>query len=266
MAPATGGKSGFGWLVLAAALAVPGFLFYNWWSHLKAERDRSVATKARGRLPEGAVFQTQTDSPKFINPISPSTAASAAPAPQTPPQPASDPPRVSAPPVAPAAPVPAPPPPAPAPVPAPVAVAAAAVSSPAEKPAPPPPAAPSTATVVLSRDPMLSPMDIVRMREAELARERSRQEIEDANRARQMWRRPAAKRAEPPVESHIELQGIVTPPSGAGLAIVNGSTLSVGESFRVEGYSAPVRIVKISPLGVTFEYKKRRFIKGVNQE
>jgi len=48
---------GLGWAILAAALAVPGFLFYNWWSHLKTDRDHAIlrqGDQARRRR----VFQT----------------------------------------------------------------------------------------------------------------------------------------------------------------------------------------------------------------
>lgn len=227
----SGGKAGLGWLVLAAALAVPSFLFYNWWSHMKADRSRALVTKARSRLPEGAVFQTPPDAPRLANPLAVSTSPVAAAA------------------VAPAAPPPAPP------------VAAA--------PPPAPPAAvpahsTMTAAIVLPRDPMLSPMDLVRIREEEMAKERSRLELEEANRRRTTRR--AVKHVEPPVEDHINLQGTVAIPNGSSLAIVNNATMTLGESFAVEGYSAKVRIVKISAAGVTFEYKKRRFTKTVNEE
>ncbi|UPT75915.1 MAG: hypothetical protein M0D55_09735 [Elusimicrobiota bacterium] len=51
---AAGTRGGFGWVILVIALAVPGVLFYNWWSHLKAEQARAVAAKAAARVPEGA--------------------------------------------------------------------------------------------------------------------------------------------------------------------------------------------------------------------
>ncbi|MBI3566421.1 MAG: hypothetical protein HY079_14600, partial [Elusimicrobia bacterium] len=72
MAPAPT-RGGVGWAILAVALAVPGFLFYNWWSHLKAEHDKGVAAKASKRL-EGGVFQT-APAGRLVNPIAPSTAA-----------------------------------------------------------------------------------------------------------------------------------------------------------------------------------------------
>lgn len=232
-AAAAGAKGGLGWLILAAALAVPGLLSFNWWSRLKAERDRSVSTKARGRAVEGNVFQTAPAAAKPVNPPSASTTApaAAATAPAAAPAAAARPTKV----------------PSEAP---PAAAAVAASSSPA-------------AVVVLPRDPMLSPLDLAALREAELAKERARLEIEEANRRARL---PPAKRVLPPVEKMIELQGIVAVPGGGSLAIVNGATVSSGESFPVAGYAGKVRVLKISAIGVTFEYKKRRFTKNVNNE
>lgn len=238
-AAAAGAKGGLGWLILAAALAVPGLLSFNWWSRLKAERDRSVSTKARGRAAEGNVFQTAPAAAKPVNPPAASTTAPAA-APEAPPVA----PRPPATPAAAASPATVP---SEAPV---AAVAVAASSSPA-------------AVVVLPRDPMLSPLDLAALREAEIAKERARLEIEEANRRAN---RPPAKRVLPPVEKRIELQGIVATPGGGSLAIVNGATVSSGESFPIAGYAGKVRVLKISAMGVTFEYKKRRFTKNVNNE
>jgi len=233
-ASGTGSRAGLGWLVLAAALAVPGFLFFNWWSHMKAERDRSVAAKARGRLPDGAVFQTAPGTAKPADRVASSSAPAAPPA-------------------------------APAPAPAPPPEASPAPSAVAEDP--PPAATPSpeaAAGIVLPRDPMLSPMDIVRIREEEMARERSRLELEEANRRRNSYR--PVKRVAPPIETRVELMGTVATPNGASLAIVNNATLAPGESFSVAGYAGKVRVVRISAAGVTFEYKKRTFKKSVNPE
>ena len=220
-------KGGLGWLLLAAALAVPGFLFYNWWSQMKAAHDRSVTSKARGRLPEGSLFQTSSAPAKLVNPIAPATADIAA---------------------------------------QPPAVAAAPAAIPAE--APITSSAPaSTATIAaapaLPRDPMLSPMDLIKIRDIELAKERSRREIEEANRRRHQ---PRGKRVDPPIEKDVELQGIVATPHEAALAIVNGATVAAGESFAVRGHAEKVRIVRISSVAVTFEYAKHRFTKSVNKE
>ncbi|MDX6768469.1 MAG: hypothetical protein SF051_02985, partial [Elusimicrobiota bacterium] len=72
-------KGGLGWAILAVALAIPGFLFYNWWTHLKAERQKAISQKARGRVPEGGVFSTPAPgAEKLVNPIAASTAAALA--------------------------------------------------------------------------------------------------------------------------------------------------------------------------------------------
>lgn len=234
MAFRSGGKSGLGWLILIAALAVPGFLFYNWWSRTKTEHEQALAGKARSRLPEGSIFQIAPASAKLLNPISASSAPAAG-----------------------------------LPVSSATAAVPAADSDASEAPAPPEVpadlAAASTTTVVLARDPMLSPLDIVRMRERELAKERARLEIEEDNKRRREVA-TVRKKVESPVENHVELQGTVDTPEGSSLAIVNGATLSAGETFAVAGYRMKVRVVKISASNVTFEYKNRRFTKKVNPE
>lgn len=245
MAAPAPSRGGVGWAILAVALAVPGFLFYNWWSHLKAEHDKGVAAKASKRL-EGGVFQTPPAT-RLVNPISPSTAAAPGAA-----RPAAG--------VAMAANGPAGAPPAtPAPAaPAPVKAAAAvdplAVST-------------AAATITLSRDPMVSPMDLVRIREEEVRKaeeaERIRREAEEAKNRRTRKREPPKEK---PIERSIELQGIVATPEGATLAIVNGATVNEGESFVVEGHSAKVKVVRITASIVTFEYKKRLFKMSVNAE
>ncbi|MEQ1918554.1 MAG: hypothetical protein ABL955_05095, partial [Elusimicrobiota bacterium] len=71
MAGTGSARGGLGWVILVIALAVPGVLFYNWWSHLKADREKSVAAKARGRVPDGGVFQSSPNA-KLVNPMTPS--------------------------------------------------------------------------------------------------------------------------------------------------------------------------------------------------
>lgn len=267
---AGGSKNGMGWAILAAALAVPGFLFYNWWSHLKAEHDRGVSAKARGRLPEGGVFQTPSPAGgRLVNPMaSTATAVAVATAAAVPGSPAlaakpTTPPATSAPAAAPATPV------ASAATPAvPPAAAAPGVSPTPAVPGAPATAAgvaPSTSTVVLPRDPMMSPMDIVRLREEELARIRHEEEMRRAL-AERNRPKPKIVHREPPPETKIDLQGIVETPDGAGLAIVNGSTVKSGESFVAEGLQGKVRVVRITSSEVTFEYKGKRFKKGVSAE
>jgi hypothetical protein len=271
-----GGRGGLGWLVLIAALAVPSFLFYNWWSHQKAEHDRGLAVKARSRLPQGGVFQTPSPaSDRLVNPIS-STATAAAPATSTAAVAATS--AAPAPAGAAAVPVPAGaaapsaasgalPPPSAAALPAASASAVpAAMSAPAA--APGAVSASSGTTIVLPRDPMMSPLDLVRIREAEAEKERI---------ARQIWEaahRPKpkklvvrkVKRVEPPIEDSVELQGIVARPDGDNMAIVNNATVNPGDTFSVDGRSGRVRIVRISAAEVLFEYKKHFFKKTVNAE
>ena len=83
MAGTGSARGGLGWVILVVALAVPGVLFYNWWSHLKADREKTVAAKARGRVPDGGVFLSSPNN-KLVNPMAPavSTAAAAAPSPR----------------------------------------------------------------------------------------------------------------------------------------------------------------------------------------
>ena len=253
MTPAAGGRGGLGWAILIAALAVPGFLFYNWWSHLKAEHDHSISAKASKRA-DGGMFQTPPPSTaRLINPMASSTnvpagyppAASAARLPFAPPvtMPARTTPAAKMP-VAttPAATIPAATPPA---------SSSATIAG-----RTPPPAASagpvsSTATFVLSRDPMMSPLDAVRLQEAALAEEERLRELNH-------HARPAKKAAQRPIESRIELQGIVGQ-DGNNMAMINGLTVSAGESLAVAGYPGKVKIVKITASAVTLDYKGRKF-------
>ena len=142
--PGAGRKGGLGWLILAAALAVPGILFYSWWSHMKAQREQSMAAKARGRIPEGGVFQATPNPSKLVNPIasssSPVTVVEAAEA----------------------------------------GTAQAAVTAPPADSIPTAPLAPTkvaaaAAPPALKRDPMISPFDALRLKEED-ARRRSAQD------------------------------------------------------------------------------------------
>ncbi len=247
-------KGGLGWAILAAALAIPGFLFFNWWTHLKAERQKSISQKARGRVPTEGVFSTPApDTGRLVNPVAASTSA----------------PAVAAAPVA-ASPVMDPG----------LAVAAEAAPAPTSAPAPtdgsaasvpagvaPPSAAPdaavtasSAAAAGLTRDPTLSPMDVVRLQQEEmerrLAEERMRAEL--ANRGKPV------KRVEPPIENFVDLQGIIANADGENKAIVNDVVVGVGEEFEARGRS--VRVMKITAAGVTFQYKNKRFVKNVNRD
>lgn len=108
-------------------------------------------------------------------------------------------------------------------------------------------------------------MDLVRQREAELEAERNAEALRRAAEERNRPRKKVVRR-EPAIETGIELQGIVAGAAGESLAIVNGATVTPGESFSVEGFSAKVKVIRITTAEVTFEYKKRRFKKSVNAE
>lgn len=214
-------RAALGWVLLTAALAVPGVLFYSWSSRMKAEHDRGVRSRSRARAGE-RVFQTPPPD-RLTNPI---TAA----APEATPSRAAP-----APPAVPAAPSAVP-------------AAEAAV-------APPVPAAPEPppqAAAAPPRDPMLSPLDRRILREEEERRLLSRQ---GARRPVREGPRPQ------PVESRLTLQGIVTGPDGVALAIVNGVTMAEGSAFDFTGVPGRVRVLRITSTGVTFEHGGRRFTK-----
>ena len=249
------GGRGIGWVVLAVLLAVPGFYTYSSWSRQKAEHDRGVSAKARTRLPEGGVFQSPPPAAdRLVNPISAKDAVAKASA-------APKPPAATKTPAAPAAVK------VPAAAPAPTASleAASAVPSIVATASAAPVAlvrasvAKSTAAAVALRDPTLSPLDVVRLQE--MADEKARREREDRER---LHPRAAAPKRLARIEDLIKLEGTVAKADGHVLAIVNGTMLSAGESFRVRGYDAKVKVVSISTAVVVFEFQKRRFKKSVS--
>lgn len=232
-----GGRGGLGWVILALALAVPGVLFYQWWTHLKAERERTVAAKARGRLPEGQVFEPASGATRLVNPMTSAPSTSAVVAAGT--------------------------------VPAIAAVLSAAAAS--SETAPGDEAASSQAVAhvadavavstlaaqVLARDPMLSPFDLVRQQEEELKRRLAEQKLRDEREGR---RKTALKR-EPPPETLVEVQGIIESLDGENRAIVNNEVVGVGD---VVGRA---RVTRITAAGVIFvDRTGRRFIKTVNRD
>ena len=243
-------RGGLGWVILVIALAVPGVLFYNWWSHLKADREKAVAAKARGRVPEGGVFQSSPNA-KLVNPMAPavSTAAAA--------EPVASSTEAAHPADAVAAPAGAPDPSAvPAAAAATIAASSAAPSDQGETTA----VAMSSSTVVpLKRDPTLSPFDLVRILEQEEAKRRAAEDLANANRAR--VRGPRKPKVVDPA-SLVNLQGIVSNPDSGFKAIVNDEVLGVGEFVG----STKVKIVSITDLGVTFVYQGKRFSKGVSRD
>jgi hypothetical protein len=242
MAGTGSARGGLGWVILVVALAVPGVLFYNWWSHLKADREKTVAAKARGRVPDGGVFQSSPNA-KLVNPMTPAVSTAAA----TPP--------VAAVPAVSAAPQDA-------------SAATIAVMPPVTAPAAGADQAPalSSATATapalpLKRDPTLSPFDQVRLVEMDEARRKAAEDLENMKRARLDGKRPRKAKAINPT-TLLNLQGIVSNPESGFKVIVNDEVLGAGEYVG----STKIKIVKITDLGVTFEYQGKRFSKSVNRD
>ncbi len=246
------------WLLMAAVLAVPSFLFYNWWSKSKMQASAEVA-------PESVVVnvfpQEKSAQSELIPPPSegqsrpqPSPApAEAQPAPSARPPaavPAESAPSASA--QAPEA----------GPIEQPAAQRPAAAEQPAaaERPAavkePPAGEAPAEAVAVSTgpkpvsyfepkgdRDPVLSTMDYRQMKAERMARD-------EQLKARRMAQLSKAKEAGP--ETRISLQGIV-----GSAAIINDNMVSVGQTVR------GIKIVKIGADYIIGEYKGKRFRKAL---
>jgi hypothetical protein len=250
-------KSSIGWLILAFALAVPGVLFYQWYTHLDLEKKKALSMKVR--LQETGLFPKSQQKGKLVNPIAQPASAAAA-------QPAAD---ASAP----AAGLPVPDSPAGAEPTAAVVPAATAVPPDPEEPGAPPPtvpaseaapeASPSTAAAQINaflawRDPTLSPYDQVRIEQMALEKEIRLQELQDAAEQKSKpVRKPQIQ-----IEKLIDLQGIVSA-GGTNKAIVNNEV--VGEGDTVKTSAGPIRVVRITTQSVGFAYKDKRFSKSVSR-
>ncbi|MBI5744593.1 MAG: hypothetical protein HY952_08600 [Elusimicrobia bacterium] len=227
-----------GWALLLAVLAVPSFLFYNWWSSSKSKASAEISPDQM----QTNIFPAADK--QAAKPVQPAAQASPAQAPA--PAPAQQPPAAQA-----AA--------APAPVPAqPQALAQASVPRPAAQftaTAPVQAVQLSTQTVAVStgpkavswyapksdRDPVLSPRDYRRIKEAEMQRlENERQQLLAAKRRNQGT----------PIESILQLQGIV-----GNAAIINGEMYSAGQTVR------GAKILKVGANYVIGEYKGKKFRK-----
>jgi len=185
-------KSPVGWLILVAALAVPGLMFYGWWSRVNSAADGQMAQKVRRRLPGGGgLFAVSPPAAKLINPI-------AGQAPAAPPPPAK-----AVKPAAPARQLAAPPKTE-------KRIAAHAIST-----------AAATAAAALTRDPTLSPYDAARLAQMAEARTMSQEEVLEASRK--------TVRRKPRIEATIDLQGIITNPASGNRAIVNGEMVGEGQ-------------------------------------
>jgi len=242
--------SKIGWVLLLAVLAVPSFLFYNWWTANKLQASAELAPEQvqNNVFPSGEKDRAAQPAP--VQSSAPVLQPEAKPVPSAakPAAPAADLPAAQ-----PAAPRPAPTPQpgkdAPAAAAAPAAVTAAAAAQPVQaSTAPAQQVAVSTGPKPTSyysprsdRDPILSPADYSRMKEAELRRlENERAMRLAAN------RRPQ----EPQIESRLHLQGIV-----GNAAIINGEMYSAGQTI----YGA--KILKVGANYVIGEYKGRKFRK-----
>ena len=60
----------------------------------------------------------------------------------------------------------------------------------------------------------------------------------------------------------MELQGIISNPETGFKAIVSGEVVGAGEYVG----NTKIRVVKITDLGVTFEYQGKKFSKGVSRD
>lgn len=253
MAGPANARGGLGWVILVIALAVPGVLFYNWWSHLKADREKAVAAKARGRVPEGGVF-TSSPNAKLVNPMTPASAPAATTASASPADAQAASPAATLVSVAPQA------TPSPAQAATSVVSGAAAVAPGALGAAEVPAASSMTVAAPLKRDPTLSPFDQVRLLEEEEAKARAARDLAEASRPRSGSKRGPAPVRDP--STQINLQGIVSNPDSGFKAIVNDEVLGAGELVG----NTKIKIVKITDLGVTFEFRGKRFSKGVSRD
>jgi len=233
-------RGGLGWVILVVALAVPGVLFYNWWSHLKAEREKTVAAKARGRVPDGGVFQSSPNA-KLVNPMAPVVSTDTVAAP-----PLASSTTASVPETAAAAPVQA------------AAVEPLAGDAPAvaATPAALSFSSAAAAALPLKRDPTLSPFDQVRLLEEEEAKRAAAEALANLNKPVKR-----GKKAPPDPRKQVELQGIISNTDSGFKAIVNNEVMSAGEFVA----GTRIKIIKITDLGVTFDFQGKRFVKSVSQ-
>ncbi|MDE2314047.1 MAG: hypothetical protein KGL04_07725 [Elusimicrobia bacterium] len=242
-------RQGFwGWGFLAAALAVPAFLFYRWREGMQGGQTAAISVIARGRLPSGGLFGKSPEQAKFQNPLDSSSGRAAVPA-KTGGAAASGSPAQAAP-----APAPAAETRAASPAPAQAQPAPMAKKAPASVPAVPTSAdsAPAGYAVRVARDPMLSPADFKELRRMELEHERAE------------WLRlhPPKKRKKeiyrPPIESTVHLMGIITV-QGNAEAIVNDTPVGAG------GRIGKVRILRITKDSVVFGYGNKTFVKSMGK-
>ncbi len=243
-----------GWLLLIAVMAVPSFLFYNWWSKSKQQAALELVREpvsgsvfpsdknaqpapARQAPPAPPAQQAKPAEAKPQEPAKTAAAADAGPD-QAGGEPGEQPPSASS----------KPPDAAPKPARAPLVSSAAAPGA-VEAPAKQDQVETSTAQKPVSsyepktpRDPTYSPDDYRRIKEDELRRAEAERQQRLAAEAR--------KPREIPPETRISLQGIV-----GTAAIINGDMYSVGQSVR------GIKIIKIGTDYIIGDYKGKRFKK-----
>ena len=253
-------KSPAGWIILVLVLAVPGVLFYHWYTHL--DQAQKKALNMRVRIHDSGLFPSSNNKHKLVNPIAAAHQQDSAPAPKTAAAAAS----VAVSSVATVA----------APQPAAAAVAFAtqpAPGAPAVTPgggALPTSATPATSpTLVVDppapsfltwKDPTLSPYDHVRIKKMELDEQLRQQELRDA--ALHQKPKHQIKRT-PPVEYSIDLQGIVSTAESGNRAIVNGEVVGPGDTLKTQ--AGPVKVLRITTQGVVFLHQNRKFSKTVSR-
>ncbi len=250
-------KRGFGgWLILVAALAVPSLLFYNWWAKQSEAQRAELQRKVKNRLPPGTpMFGAQPPQNKLDNPldrVQPSTAATAAVAGVAPSTATAAVATIQPPAAEPTA----SPSPSPSQAPAPPETQPAAqgiAASDAASASPAPVAVDVDTGATLSRDPTLSPYDVVRIEQKKLEDELRKSELHAG-----APKRKVPRHIEHPVENDIDLQGIVSADDG-DKAIINGEMVAEGE--LVKG----AKVVKITSQTVVFMYRGRRFSKTITK-
>ena len=221
-----------GWLLLVAVLAVPSFLFYNWWTKSKQQASAELA-----QSPAPANIFPAADRNSATAQVLLSTSAAA-------PQPAPFPSRPAANPAVQDAPGPEA-----RPAPAAAVSTAAAVTAPVST-ASVQGVAVSTQTKKASyfspkgdRDPTLSPDDYRRIKEAEMARKEAEEAA--AKKDRIVQKKDSC-------ESRLKLQGIV-----GSAVIINGDMYYAGQTI----YGA--KILKVGPDYILGECKGKKFRKGM---
>lgn len=238
-------RSSGGWLILLAALAIPSFLFYNWWSRLNAESRRQMTQKVRRRLPDGGgLFSGSPATGKLTNPIASQAGQGEPGAFQAGPSTATSSASHSFP----------------------IDASTANAQSPAidelsqapaiaEASAGTPQASGLPQALALSRDPTLSPYDMLRLEQIALEKMIKQQEVKEAVKKQ----RVRVVKREPPIETTIDLQGIISTSDQGQRAIINGEMIGEGE------FVGQARVLRITTQGVVFLYKGRRFTKTISK-